>query len=411
MSFDANLERYADLILCHGVNLQEGQLLNITAEACHRDFCALIADTAYRRGAKYVDVHLTDSRFVRSRVLHANETHLKFVPPYLTRKFDDLVEDTAASLRIVGSENPDVLSDLDPRKVNQLRQRSYLAMKRFYEVGIHRSQVHWNVAAAATPLWGQKVFPELGPEEACMSLWQQIFRICRVEADDALERWKRHDKALRERAAQLTQLQIRELHFTGPGTDLMVGLAREALFKGGGDVSPRGVDFEPNIPTEEVFTTPDYRKTQGEVRSTRPFLINGKLIQGLQLEFQEGKISSFKAEQGEETFREYIGSDAGACRLGEVALVGTDSPVYQSGLVFQEILYDENAACHIAVGSAYKIALRNGEAMTPQQLAAVGCNESTVHTDMMISSEEVNVTARPYAGEEIPLIRLGEWVL
>ena len=206
-------------------------------------------------------------------------------------------------------------------------------------------------------------------------------------------------------------MKIKELHFTGKGTDLTVGLSENAIFKGGTDESPRGVPFEPNIPTEEVFTTPDYRVTRGRVQTTRPFLINGKLITDLSLEFTDGEISSFSATNGEDTFREYINSDEGSKRLGEVALVGVDSPVYQSGLVYQEILFDENAACHIAVGSAYKFCIDGGDTMTKEELTAIGCNESTVHTDMMISSEEVDVTAKTYSGETVELIKAGKWVV
>ena len=202
---------------------------------------------------------------------------------------------------------------------------------------------------------------------------------------------------------------IEKLHFTGPGTDLEVVLSEKARFKGGCDVGPHGVEFEPNIPTEEVFTTPDCRQTQGHVRTTRPFLINGKMIRDLELKFADGQIVDFSASDGEDTFGEYINSDEGSKSLGEVALVGIDSPVYRSGLVFEEILYDENAACHIAIGSAYKFCIDGGEAMSADQLAEVGCNVSTVHTDMMISSEEVDVTAHTRSGGSEALLRQGRW--
>ncbi len=206
-------------------------------------------------------------------------------------------------------------------------------------------------------------------------------------------------------------MKIRQLHFTGPGTDLKVGLSEKALFKGGSDSGPSGAHFEPNIPTEEVFTTPDARMTEGTARATRPFYINGRLIEGLEMKFSGGVLVDFSAKEGEETFREYVSSDEGAKRLGEVALVGTDSPIFASGLVFQEILFDENAACHIAVGSAYKTCIEGGEDLSEEALAAIGCNESTVHTDMMISSEEVDVSAITYDGVEKPLIKSGAWLI
>ena len=225
--------------------------------------------------------------------------------------------------------------------------------------------------------WGKKVFPELSEEEACKRLWEEIFKICRVDTPDYLERWKAHDAALRSRAKTLTDMKIEILQFTGPGTDLRVGLSKKAVFKGGGDIGP--YILEPNVPTEECFTTPDYRKTEGYVKVTRPFFVNGKLIEGLTLKFEKGVIVNFTATQGAETFSAYIDSDEGGRRLGEVALVGVNSPIYQSGRVFQEILFDENAACHIAVGFAYRFCLEEGGSMQAAELDAIGCNDSHVH--------------------------------
>jgi aminopeptidase len=207
----------------------------------------------------------------------------------------------------------------------------------------------------------------------------------------------------------LNDLGVKSLKFTGPGTDLVVGLSERARFRGGSDRGPSGASYEPNIPTEECFTTPDWRKTEGRVRATRPFLINGVLIRDLVLNFRNGEIASFEASAGAETFREYIASDAGAKRLGEVALVGIDSPVFKSGKVFEEILFDENAACHIAVGFAYKNCLSDFQNLTNEDVERIGCNESVVHTDMMISDEHVSVDAELYKGGTLRLINNGEW--
>ncbi|MFQ5653242.1 MAG: aminopeptidase [Planctomycetota bacterium] len=403
-------DRYAELIVSHGLNVQEGQLVNIVAEACHRDFVMQVAEKAYGRGARFVNLDLIDLRANRLRILHSKDGDLTYTPEYLPVKFKELVDKNAANLRIIGSEDPDLLSDLDPKKMNTVRKQTYLAARYFYEEGIGRARVHWTVAAAATPLWGRKLFGDLDPEAACARLWEEIFCITRADRPDCLEAWQRHNRTLQERARRLTDMKIRELHFSGPGTDLVVGLSDKAIFKGGGDQGPHGVEFEPNLPTEEVFTTPDSRETRGQARATRPFLINGRMIEGLRVEFEDGRVSGFEAAAGEETFREYIGSDEGASRLGEVALVGVDSPVYRSGLVFEEILYDENAACHIAVGSAYKTCIEGGESMSKEELEAVGCNDSSAHTDMMISSEEVDVAATTHAGERVPLIAKGRWV-
>jgi aminopeptidase len=282
-------------------------------------------------------------------------------------------------------------------------------VKRFYDEGIGKSLVQWSVAAGATTGWAKKLFPELSDDEALEKLWDILFAICRVDNPNYLDLWKAHNANLHRRAKALSELGVERLHFTGPGTDLVVGLSNAAIFKGGTDASPSGVSFEPNIPTEECFTTPDYRMTEGRVSATRPVYINGKLVEGLTMTFKEGEIVDFSAEAGAATFEEYISSDEGARRLGEVALVGIDSPIYQSGLVFQEILLDENAACHIAIGSAYKFCLKDGERLDEDELRSLGCNESCVHCDIMISSEEVSVAATGFDGSEYPVLVNGQW--
>lgn len=411
MTFEEQLDTYAHLIVAHGLNVQAGQCVNISTEAIHRDFALRIAGHAYARGAKYVNIDLAEPRLARMRLLESREADLAYVPGYIGTKYRDLVDEKAANLKLIGSEDPDILADLDPRRVNALRLNHYRAIQYFYDEGVGKSRIHWTVAAAATPKWGQKVFPGLAPDEAERALWADIFKIVRADRADCLEAWKAHNSALQDRARRLSAMAIERIRFTGPGTDLTIGLSPKAVFKGGGDMGPWGVEFEPNLPTEEVFTTPDWRCTEGHVQTTRPFLINGVLIKGLRVAFEQGEIVSFEAEAGEPTFREYIASDPGAKRLGEVALVGIDSPVYQTGRVYEEILFDENAACHIAIGSAYKFCVDGGPGMTKDELAAIGCNESTVHTDMMISSAEVDVMAQSGDGNETALIERGRWII
>jgi len=283
MSMNEALDRYADLLVTHGVNVQPGQVLLITAEAAVRDFAVRVVDAAYRRGVKYVQLDLIDGRAGRSRFLHSADEDLDFVPGFVKARFDELVDSKAATLRLVGSEDPDLLSDLDPAKLNRARVASYQAAKRFYDDGIDRGRVHWTVAAAATEGWGKKVFPDLSGPEAKERLWEEIFRLVRADQQNCLEVWDQHNEKLHKRAKKLTEMKVSELHFTGPGTDLTVGLSEKAIFRGGTHIGPYGVPFEPNIPTEEVFTTPDWRRTTGRVRVTRPFLgVNGQLIEDLE---------------------------------------------------------------------------------------------------------------------------------
>ncbi len=409
-TFDTDFHRYAELIAAHGLNVQPGQMVNINTEPVHRDFALLVAEKCYERGAKYVELALNDPRGDRLRIEKSQPADLSFAPAYYTAKFTELVDQQAANLRIIGMEFPDLLSAADPKRVQTLTIHRSKAIKYFFDNGIGRSQVHWCVAAAATPLWGKKIYPALTPEKACEALWQDILAMCRADKPACIDLWREHNERLQRRAKKLTEMKIKELRFLGPGTDLVVGLTDRAIWKGGQERSTRGLWFEPNLPTEEVFTTPDFRKTSGHVRATRPFMINGRMIENLSAKFENGSIADFMATGGVDTFKAYISSDDGARRLGEVALVGIDSPVYQAGKVFQEILFDENAACHIAVGQAYKFCIEGGTDLDTAGAAAIGCNESAVHTDMMISNADVDVTATLYDGRSIALLQAGQWM-
>ncbi|MCB1148550.1 MAG: aminopeptidase [Chlamydiia bacterium] len=411
MTFEEQLQTYAELIVKHGANVQKGQDLYITSEPIHRDFVALLVETAYKAGARTVIVDLADPLMQRLRILHSQSPdYLSHVPEFIPYKFDQMIPSQAASIRILGSEEPDLLEDLDAAALNGMQLAVRKKLKNFYEQGIGHSKVQWTIAAASTPKWAEKVYPGLNSEEANRRLWDDILKMCRADKPDCLELWQKHNDTLQRRARKLTELKIDALHFVGPGTDLLVGLSDKARFRGGSDKGPRGASFEPNLPTEEVFTPPDWRRTQGFVRATRPFLINGVMIRDLKIHFDKGEIVEFSASEGEKTFREYIGSDPGAKRLGEVALVGVDSPIYQTGKIFEEILFDENAACHIAVGFAYHFCIEGSAGMSLEELDATGVNTSHVHTDMMISSEEVDVFARMRNGDEVPLLKKGQWV-
>lgn len=410
MDFKQKLDTYAQLLIEHGLNVHKGQIVNITGEIHHRELIALLCQKAYQRGAKHVNVDFVDPFLTRHRILGTTtEEYLTHVPKYITQKFDEFVEEGAAILRLIGSEQPDVLADLDPNKINLMTNNFFKALRNYYAEGVGKSKVQWTVAAAATPQWAKKIFPELDEKKAYEALWEQIFKICRADSPNCLELWSEHNKILHARATKLTQLQIKELHFKGPDTDLKVCLSPKAVFVGGSSKGPFG-EYEPNIPTEECFTTPDRRLTEGKVKVTRPVLVNGKLIKGLHLEFKEGRLVHFKAQEGEENFTKYVDNDSGSRYLGEVALVGTDSPIFQSGKIFEEILYDENAACHIAIGFAYTFCLKDGATMTQDELAELGCNVSSVHVDMMISDEHVDVDATTYSGQKVKLIQKGKWM-
>lgn len=412
MDFETRLDRYADLLISWALNIQPGQPLYIGAEPIHRHFCHKLVKRAYEKGASFVSVDFSDPEINKLRIQETKEENdLLYVPKWLPARYNEILDDKAAMIRIVGSENPDALEDQDPKRINKQQLAFRKTLKRYYEEAIGKSIVAWNVVSHPTPAWGKKVFPHLSSEEACKALWEDIFKICRVDREDYIEAWEVHNAALKKRGNILDDLKVRALHFVGPGTDLRVYLSEKARFKGGNDLSGRGVYFEPNIPTEECFTTPDCRLTEGKVRVTRPVNVSGKLIEGLELEFKKGEIVHFTAKKGEETFQEYISCDEGAKKLGEVALVGCDSPIFQTGRVYQEILLDENAACHIAIGFAYAFCLKGGENMSEEELHSLGCNKSACHLDMMISNEEVDVFAETYDKNKVQVIEKGKWVI
>jgi aminopeptidase len=410
MEFKKKLENYAKLLIEYGLNVVPGQIVNVTGEIIHREFLNLLVKFAYQRGARHVNVDFVDPNLTKTRLSETQSAeHLTHVPSYIPQKFDEFVKEGAAVIRVIGSEDPDSLADQDPHKINSLSNSYMKALKNYYAEGVGKSKIQWTVAAAATPKWGKKIFPELDEQKAYEALWEEIFKITRSDKDNYLEAWKHHNDTLKMRSKKLDDLKIKELHFTGPETDLKVYLTPKARFIGGSSKGPHA-EFEPNVPTEECFTTPDYRLTHGKVKVTRPVLVNGKLIKGLRMEFKEGKLVHFTADEGLENFTKYVDNDEKSRYLGEVALVGTDSPIFKSGRVFEEILYDENAACHIALGFAYSFCLEGGTTMTPEELDAVGCNKSSIHVDMMISNEHVDVHATTYDGKTIALIKKGEWV-
>ncbi|MCB0329942.1 MAG: aminopeptidase [Bdellovibrionales bacterium] len=407
--FAQKLRDYAELIAVHGLNVQPNQLVHLSGEVAHRELLLLLSEQCYRRGASLVQTEILDSRFSRQRIDLSGDEYLQFLPDYIPAKYNYFVEHEVASAKIVGPEYPLIMKGANPKKTNTVRKAAYESRKRFYEEGIDKSRVHWTVVAASTEGWGARIYPERSPKDAMKALWEDLFTFCRIGNGDHLEQWKRHDDELQNRARHLSSLGIEELHFQSEGTDLRVGLSSRAKFQGGRSRSTRGVLFEPNLPTEECFTTPNWRACYGKVRATRPFYVNGELIQDLQMTLQDGEITSFSASQGEDVFREYIQSDEGANRLGEVALVSVSSPIFQSGRVYEEILLDENAACHIAIGSAYRFCVNLPEDSTDDQFQELGCNSSSVHTDIMISDETTRVSARCSNGEEISIIRDGDW--
>jgi aminopeptidase len=272
-----------------------------------------------------------------------------------------------------------------------------------------RHEINWCIVAAATPAWAQVVFPGEPEDVAIEKLWNAILASSRIDNDNPVEAWKQHSANLKKRAALLNAKRYAALRYSGPGTDLEVGLADGHLWLGGGTTALNGIPCLPNIPTEEVFTTPHRERVEGTVRSSKPLSYQGTLIEEIEVRFAGGKVVEARAKTGQQVLQRMLDTDEGARRLGEVALVPHSSPISASGLLYSNTLFDENAACHIAMGQAYSTCIENGDSLTPEELAARGANESLIHVDWMIGSGELDIDGVTASGVREPLLRKGEW--
>ncbi|WP_018465918.1 aminopeptidase [Calidithermus timidus] len=406
--FTTKLDRLAQIAVKVGLNLQPGQELVMTAPVEALELTRKITEQAYRAGASLVTTLFSDDAATLARFQHAPEESFDKAPAWLYRAMAEAYRSGAARLAISG-QNPTLLKGQDPGRVARASKAQAIAYQPALEL-ITRFHVNWTIVAYATPAWAKAVFPN-DPEEVAVSrLWQAIFQASRVDQDDPVAAWEAHNRQLKERVDFLNARRYQALHFRGPGTDLRVGLAEGHLWVGGRSPAKNGVACNPNIPTEEVFTTPHKDRIEGYVSSSKPLSHQGSLIDGIRVRFEGGKIVEASARQGEEILRKLLESDEGARSLGEVALVPHSSPIAQMGILFYNTLFDENAASHIALGQAYSECMVNGERLSAEELAARGANSSLIHVDWMIGSNEVDVDGVTFSGTLEPLMRSGEWV-
>ena len=407
MPSDDRLQRYADLALRVGLNLQEGQPLVLSGSAESRPLLRALARGAYRLGARAVVVDLHDPALGRLGIEEVREAYLDEVPDWFVQARVRAVDAGAAQLSLTDAD-PFLLRGVDPARLARRMQAAARARRPYLErVGAHK--VNWLALGAATPAWAQAVFPELAPDEATERLWEAIFATVRLDAPDPEAAWRDHVAALEARAAALNRARFAALVFEGPGTELRVGLAQRHVWKSAVAEAQNGVRFVPNLPTEEVFTAPDPERVEGVVTSTRPLNIGGTLVEGLRVAFAGGRAVELEATRGLEAVRAVLATDAAAPRLGEVALVETPNPVFDRGRLFLNTLYDENASSHLAFGRAYPdtLGLTEGD---DAALTAAGGNASTVHLDWMIGSPEVDVWGERADGARVPLMKRGRWV-
>ncbi|MTH79864.1 aminopeptidase [Paracoccus aestuariivivens] len=401
------LSRLADVAVRVGLNLQPGQDLVLTAPVEALPLVRVIAASAYRAGAGIVTPLLTDDDIARARFQHGQDASFERAPDWLYQGMAQAFEGGAARMAIAGAD-PMALAAEDPAKVSRANKANSLAYKPALEK-IANFAINWTIAAYPTAGWARQVFPDLPEDEAVLKLADAIFAASRVKNDDPVAAWAAHNAALRVRSAWLNDERFDALHFTGAGTDLLVGLADGHEWHGGASTAQNGVICNPNIPTEEVFTTPHAHRVSGTVRATKPLSYNGALIEEIEMRFEAGRAVEVRSSKGKTVLLNMIDSDEGARRLGEVALVPYSSPISQTGLLFYNTLFDENAACHIAMGQCYSKCFLDGASLSPEQIAAQGGNSSMIHVDWMIGGPETDIDGIRADGTRVPVFRKGEW--
>jgi aminopeptidase len=407
--FDARLDKLAALAVRVGLNLRAGQEVVMTAPIDAMPLVRRIAEHAYKAGATLVTPLIGDDQVALARYRHAHpDEAFDVAPGWLFQAMAEAFRGGAARLAVVG-EDPTLLSAEDPEKVARANKARSKAYRPALEL-ITGFAINWNLVPAATPGWARQVFPDLPDAMAVERLWDAIFAACRVDVADPVAEWARHNATLHARTEFLNGKDYAALHFRGPGTDLRVGLSDGHLWCGGSEPAKNGITCNPNIPTEEVFTTPHALRVEGTVRSTKPLAYQGTLIEDIAVRFEGGRIAEANATRGAEVLNKVLGTDEGAARLGEVALVPHSSPISKSGLLFRNTLFDENAASHIALGQAYTTCLRDSAGVPMEELAKRGANASLIHIDWMIGSADVDVDGVTQSGTVEPLMRKGEFV-
>lgn len=409
MDIDKFIRKYAEIIVETAINLQEGAPLLIRTEIAQRKFAKMLTEVAYSKGASIVSLEYSDPELERLRIdISRDDEYLGFVPSHIEDMYDCYLKDGWSSISLRGPEFPDIMEGADPARVGKVSRARSKVMRRFLK-GISANRIAWNVCLYPSEAWAVKV---LGSGEDWESrIWEVLIPILRLDSDDPRAAWLKHDTELKRRCEYMNRARYDRIHFKGPDTDLYVGMAPNRIFAGGSCATQKGVEFFPNIPTEEIFSTPDSARTEGTVKTTRPVEVLGTQITGAWFRFSAGKVVEFGADTNREILEQYLGFDDGARALGEVALVDANSPVFRSGKIFYNILFDENAACHIALGNGYADCIENGTRMSDDELEKTRCNSSLVHTDFMIGSEEVSVFGVREDGSEEKIIEQGIFVI
>lgn len=409
---------YAELLIKIGVNLQPGESLYITTELAHRDMIPLIADAAYKAGARFVEVNWDFAPLDKSRLLHSDPKDLEFIPKYEIARHQQMVDESWARLALTGDEFPTLLDDIDPSLMQTKRLARAKALK-FYRQAQMGNEIAWCVAGIPTAAWAAQALPEIAEESidrALEELWAIVLQSCRADQPDPAAAWQAHDAALTNVTQFMAKNEIRSLHFLDetpaadgkPSTDLRLGLTDAPQWLAASATKTTGTRFMPNMPTEETFTTPHNQRADGYVRTSKPTFPLERKVDGATFHFKAGELTSYSAEIGQDVLDKFF-AISGTKRLGEVALVDDRSPINQTGRIFFDILYDENAVSHIAFGKAYPDGMIGGTNMNDDELAAAGINDSDDHVDFMIGTDTMTVTGTRADGSQVTIMQKGRF--
>ena len=395
-SQESREERLAELAVRVGANVQPGQLVDVVARLEHAPVARAVARQAYKAGAAYVDVYYSDQHIRRALIEYAADELLSWTPPWLLSRAKEVGRERAAVVALTGDAEPELLADLPGERVGRARM---IEIAEESNRQVNEQLNNWTVVGVPNEGWARQMFGEPDVDR----LWETVEYAVRLDADDPIAAWREHVERIGKRARALNDLQVDVIHFTGPGTDLRVGLLPESRWQGVESHTAAGIPYVANMPTEEIFTTPDLRRAEGIVRSTRPLALYGRIVNGLEMRFENGRIVEVRADEGAEVIEGQLATDERASYLGEVALVDGSSRIGRTGLTFFDTLFDENATCHVAYGGAYAEAVEGG--------LIEGVNVSSVHTDFMVGGPEVDVDAITRDGTVVPLLRDEVWQL
>ncbi len=409
--YEKMIDKYAKVVANLGINVQKGQGVRIICGIKNYDFALQIAKHSYEAGAKIVNIEVDSARLARFRYENQTKDQLEYIPEFKIAQMKEMADEKWSYCYIDNLEELDELDNVSPEKIQHSRRIMGQKFK-FFRDEVSKGNIAWNIVACPSPKWAKKVMKIEDEEKAMDALWKQIIPIMRLDAEDPVKAWKEHNERLYSIKNKLDNMNIDSLHFTGPGTDLNVGLLKRSKWITGSSKTNDGIEYFANMPTEEVFTTPDRLRTSGKVSVTKPLKVMGTLVEDAVFEFKNGKVVSFEAKKGKDNLEKFLETDEGSSFAGEIALVDSSSPINQANMQFDSILYDENATCHLALGAGYTECVEGMQTVTdPKELMDNGVNFSYNHTDFMIGSDNTDITAKTKDGKEIKIMEKGKFII